>query len=124
MNAIVAQGLSKHYGAKKAVDHLNLTVEKGELMALLGVNGAGKTTAIRMFSCLSSATEGSCSICGYSCQTEQAQVKKRIGISPQDTAVAENLTVKENLQFMAQVHGMDKEKTGRKVQEMMPIWLP
>ncbi len=110
MNAIEARKLTKKFGPKTAVDHVDLTVKEGELFALLGVNGAGKTTAIRMLSCLSAPTEGECFICGHSCLTEKAAVKSVIGISPQDTAVSENLTVKENLLFMTRVYGCDEEK--------------
>lgn len=108
MNAIETNNLTKYFGEKCAVDHLNLAVPQGELFALLGVNGAGKTTAIRMMTCLSHPTEGSCAICGHSCREEGDRVKALIGISPQDTAVAENLTVMENLHFMARVYGLDK----------------
>ncbi len=122
MNAIEAKGLTKRFGHKTAVDHMNLTVGQGELFALLGVNGAGKTTAIRMLSCLSAPTEGEAFISGCSCRTEPAQVKKRIGISPQDTAVAENLTVFENLYFMAQVYGFEKKQVLAKVEEMIALF--
>lgn len=111
MNAIEARGLSKRFGQKTAVDHIHLQVEEGELFALLGVNGAGKTTTIRMLSCLSAPTEGECAVGGFDCRQQAAQVKEIIGISPQDTAVAENLTVRENLNLMARVHGLGKEKT-------------
>lgn len=105
MNAIEATGLTKRFGHKTAVEHISLCVEEGELYALLGVNGAGKTTTIRMLSCLSAPTEGSCTVCGYDCARDAAQVKGLIGISPQETAVSENLTVQENLLMMAQVYG-------------------
>jgi len=119
MNAIETKGLTKVFGRKVAVDHIDLTVGEGELFALLGVNGAGKTTTIRMLSGLSAPTEGSCSVCGHDCVTEKPQVKEIIGLSPQDTAVAENLTVLENLQFMAQVHGLSGEAKRQRVQEMI-----
>ena len=119
MNAIEAKGLTKRFGPKTAVNQLDLTVPEGELFALLGVNGAGKTTTIRMLTCLSAATEGECSICGHSCQQESAAVKALIGISPQDTAVAENLTVRENLMFMAQVYGFDRKESQRRTQELL-----
>ena len=119
MNAIEAKGLTKRFGPKTAVNRLEMTVPEGELFALLGVNGAGKTTTIRMLTCLSAATEGECSICGYSCQQEPAAVKELIGISPQDTAVAENLTVRENLMFMAQVYGFDRKEAQRRTQELL-----
>ena len=103
--AIKTDKLTKAYGAKTAVDHLDLTINEGELFALLGVNGAGKTTTIRMLSCLSSPTSGDASVFGHSVLTEPEAVKGLIGLSPQDTAVAGNLTVRENLAFMADICG-------------------
>mgnify|MGYP003294172783 CR=1 FL=1 len=119
MNAIETKGLTKAFGRKVAVDHIDLSIGEGELFALLGVNGAGKTTTIRMLSCLSAPSEGSCAVCGADCAADPAQVKAVVGISPQDTAVAENLTVLENLQFMAQVHGLSGEAKRQRVQEMI-----
>ena len=121
MPAIEARGLTKRFGAKTAVDGLDLTVEKGEMLALLGVNGAGKTTTIRMLSCLSVPTAGECFVCGHSCREEAAQVKQRIGLSPQDTAVAENLTVQENLAFMAQVYGLDRKAAAQRTEEIIAL---
>lgn len=122
MNAIEVKNLTKYFGDKCAVDHLNLTVPEGELMALLGVNGAGKTTAIRMMACLSHPTEGSCEICGHSCTDEGDRVKRLIGLSPQDTAVAENLTVMENLHFMAQIYGLNQEEAPAACGEMIRLF--
>ncbi len=99
--AILTKGLTKRYGEKMAVDGVNLTVFEGELFALLGVNGAGKTTTIRLLSCLSAPTAGTAEVFGHDVQKEPEMVKRLIGISTQDTAVAENLTVEENLAFMA-----------------------
>ncbi len=99
--AIVTQKLRKEYGDKTAVAGIDLTVYEGELFALLGVNGAGKTTTIRMLSCLSTPTAGKAFVFGHDVSKEQDAVKELIGISTQDTAVAENLTVEENLRFMA-----------------------
>lgn len=113
MNAIETSGLTKVFGRHTAVDHVDLQIREGELFALLGVNGAGKTTTIRMLSGLSVPTEGACSVCGFDCVDQTAQVKEIIGLSPQDTAVAENLTVAENLHFMAQVQGL----VGRQAQD-------
>lgn len=119
MNAIETRGLTKRFGKKTAVDHIDLTVGEGELFALLGVNGAGKTTTIRMLSCLSAPSEGECEVCGHSCSREPGQVKARIGLSPQDTAVAENLTVRENLHFMAQVYGLGPADAKARVEELL-----
>ncbi len=122
MNAIETKGLTKKYKEKTAVDSLDITVEKGELFALLGVNGAGKTTTIRMLSCLSAPTSGDASVHGHSVGSEKNAVKEIIGISPQDTAVAENLTVRENLEFMAKVHSADKEKNAARVGKMIELF--
>jgi len=101
MKAISTVNLTKEYKKLTAVDSLNLEIEEGELFALLGVNGAGKTTSIRMLSCLSSPTRGTALVDGKDVQTDSSSVKSVIGISTQDTAVAANLTVEENLRFMA-----------------------
>ena len=122
MNTIETKNLTKKYKDKTAVDKLNLTVEEGELFSLLGVNGAGKTTTIRMLSCLSTPTEGEAYINGNSCTETPEKVKQEIGISPQDTAVADNLTVRENLEFMGHIYGFDKEKTEAKTNEMISMF--
>ncbi len=119
MYTIKTENLTKRYKTKTAVLSLDLTVNEGELFALLGVNGAGKTTTIRMLSCLSAPTEGSCYVCGYNCTKEPDEVKKLVGISPQDTAVAENLTVLENLRLMCGIYGFSPEKTEQRVSDMI-----
>ena len=110
-NAIVTNGLIKRYKDKTAVDGISITVEEGKLVALLGVNGAGKTTTIRMLTCLSKPTAGEAQVLGHDVVKESDEVKKLVGISTQDTAVAENLTVKENLEFMASLY-LEKNKIG------------
>ena len=122
MNAIEVNGLTKKYKTKTAVDGISFSAKEGELFALLGVNGAGKTTTIRMLSCLSQPTAGEGFVNGHSILTEKTAVKSVIGISPQDTAVADNLTVRENLQFMAKVYGFDKEKTASRTAEMIAMF--
>ena len=111
MTAIKTTGLTKQYGKKIAVDNLNLEINDGELFALLGVNGAGKTTTIRMLTGLSVPTKGSALVCGKNIQSEPGAVKSLIGISPQDTAVAGNLTVYENLKFMADIYSAADAKS-------------
>ena len=122
MNAIETRGLTKKYKTKTAVDGLDLTVAEGELFALLGVNGAGKTTTVRMLTCLSEPTGGECRVCGKDCVKEQSEVKQVVGISPQDTAVAENLTVLENLKLVCGIYGYSKEETESKISEMMNLF--
>ena len=107
MKAIYTEGLTKCYKEKRAVDSLNLSIEEGELFALLGVNGAGKTTTIRMLTCLSTPTSGTAQVLGHDVTAEADAVKRLGGISTQDTAVAENLTVYENLKFMDGIYRAD-----------------
>ncbi len=114
MNAIEIKALSKNYGAKCAVDVLSLDIKEGELFSLLGVNGAGKTTTIKMLSCLASPTSGDALLLGKSIVSEAGEVKKLIAVSPQETAVAPNLTVRENLMLMTGVHGFTKQEAKEK----------
>ena len=118
MWAIQTTELVKRYKTLTAVNRLNLDIRRGELFSLLGVNGAGKTTAIKMLSCLTKPTGGDAFICGHSIQTEPGQVKRLIGVSPQETAIAPNLSVKENLELICGIHGFSKEKTVTKIKEL------
>lgn len=115
MHAIKTVGLIKRYRNITAVDNLNLEIRQGELFSLLGVNGAGKTTTIKMLSCLTMPTAGDAVIGGYSIKKESAQVKGLIGVSPQETAVAPGLSVKENLELMCGIYGFSKEETQAKI---------
>lgn len=118
MEAIDIRALSKRYGNLTAVDGLSLTVHEGELFSLLGVNGAGKSTTIRMLSCLAAPTVGDALLEGHSIIKEPQAVKSIIGVSPQETAVAPNLSVKENLELMCGVHGFSREKRKKKVEQL------
>ena len=118
MHAIQTTMLTKQYKNITAVDKLNLEIRQGELFALLGVNGAGKTTTIKMLSCLTKPTDGDALVGGYSILREPEQVKHLIGVSPQETAVAPNLSVEENLKLICGIHGFSKEKTKIKLREL------
>lgn len=119
MNAIVTEKLTKRYKDVNAVDGLSLSVKKGELFALLGVNGAGKTTAVKMLCGITEPTGGNAWLSGKSIVTELRAVKGIIGVSPQETAVAPNLTVKENLELMCGVHGFSGNVKKQKVRELL-----
>lgn len=119
MNAVETKNLTKKYGSKTAVDSIGFSAAEGELFALLGINGAGKTTTIRMLCCLSKPDSGEAVVCGKSTAAEPNEVKRLIGISTQDTAVAPNLTVRENLEFMAGIYGFSKEKIKERVEAMI-----
>jgi len=118
MNAISTHELVKQYKDITAVNKLSFEIQQGELFSLLGVNGAGKTTAIKMLSCLTKPTGGDAYVGGYSIIKNPEQVKQRIGVSPQETAVAPNLTVKENLELICGIHDFSKEKTQKKIEEL------
>ena len=121
MTAIKTENLTKKYRDVTAVDSLSLEIEKGELFSLLGVNGAGKTTTIKMLSCLTKPTEGDAYLCGKSIISDSADVKKIIAVSPQETAVAPGLSVRENLELICGVHGFTKEKQNKKIKELAEL---
>ena len=118
MQAIETKSLVKRYGKITAVDGLDLEIREGELFSLLGVNGAGKTTTIKMLTCLTRPGGGDALVGGYSVTKEPERVKALIGVSPQETAVAPNLTVKENLELICGIHGFSREKTKEKIREL------
>lgn len=118
MYAIKINGLTKKYDDITAVDNLDLCIEKGELFALLGVNGAGKTTTIKMLTGLTSPDGGDAFINDISIISNPKKVKNIIGISPQETAVAPNLNVKENLELICGIYGFDKKKRQNKINEL------
>lgn len=122
MDAIKTVDLTKQYKDIVAVDRLNLTIREGELFALLGVNGAGKTTTIKMLSTLTEPTDGDALICGNSIRKSPHKVKELIGLSPQETAVAPNLSVLENLKLMCGIHGFSRQKSEEKLREQTEIF--
>ncbi len=121
MIAIEVKALTKRYRDVVAVDDLSLSIEEGELFALLGVNGAGKTTTVKMLSCLTSPTSGDAFVLGKSVREDPAAVKALIAVSPQETAVASGLTVLENLELMCGVHGFSKEKRIKKTNDLIEL---
>ena len=118
MTAIKTEALTKKYNELIAVDHLDLQIRQGELFSLLGVNGAGKSTTIKMLSCLTKPTGGEAYVGGNSIVHAQWAVKQIIGVSPQETAVAPNLSVKENLALMCGIHGLTKAQSQAKIQQL------
>ena len=118
MYTIQTKSLVKRYGNVTAVDRLDLEIKQGELFSLLGVNGAGKTTTIKMLTGLTAPTEGDAMVGGYSIREEGGQVRHLIGVSPQETAIAPNLSVKENLELICGIHGFSREKTEARIREL------
>lgn len=122
MYAIETRSLTKKYKNTVAVDNLNLTIHKGELFSLLGVNGAGKTTTIKMLSCVLSPTSGDAVLLDDSIVSNPHAVKEKINISPQETAVARNLSVRENLELIAGIYGKDKKTAHDKANTMIDLF--
>ena len=121
MIAIRTHELTKKYKDLVAVDKLNLTINEGELFSLLGVNGAGKTTTIKMLSCLTKATSGDAFLFEKSINNNANEVKSIIAVSPQETAVAPALTVRENLEFICGIYGFTREKSNSKIDELIKM---
>ncbi|MDD2376991.1 MAG: ABC transporter A family member [Clostridia bacterium] len=117
MISIEIKELTKKYKNKIAVDNLNLELNQGELFSLLGVNGAGKSTTIKMLTCLVTPTNGDAILNNYSIIKNKNEVKNIVNVSPQETAIAPNLTVKENLEFIAGVYEIKNKKD--KVSELL-----
>lgn len=118
MEAIRTEALTKCYKDIVAVDGLSLCVGEGELLSLLGINGAGKTTTIKMLSCLVRPTSGDAYLLGKSISNEATDIKSFIAVSPQETAIASGLSVRENLELICGVHGFTKEKRFVKINEL------
>ena len=119
---IRTENLTKRYKEVVAVDNLNLTIEAGELFSLLGLNGAGKTTTVKMLSTLTRPTSGDAFVGGHSVTANPAAVKGLIAVSPQETAVAPLLTVRENLALMCGIHGYSKAQTVDKATELTRLF--
>lgn len=118
MDAITIDNLTKKYRETLAVDGLSLSVREGEIFALLGVNGAGKTTTIKLLSCLTQPTSGDALIHGKSIARDARAVKSMIAVSPQETAVAPNMTARENLELMAGAYGLPRARARARAEEM------
>lgn len=122
MNAIEVRSLSKRYGALTALDALSLDVKEGELFGLLGVNGAGKSTLIKILCGLIRPTSGEAAVAGFSLATELDKIKAAVDVSPQNTSVAPNLTVRENLAFFAGIYGVPRADVPDKVREVAELF--
>lgn len=112
--------LTKKFKNKVAVNNLNLNIKKGELFSLLGTNGAGKTTTIKMLTTLIEPTSGNINISGLDSKVNKQKIRERINVSPQETAIALNLSVKENLEFMAGVYQIENSK--EKINELINMF--
>ena len=119
---IETRNLTKKFGDFTAVDNLDLSIAKGELFSLLGLNGAGKSTTIKMLSCLILPTKGDAKILNKNLIKDSQYIKQRINVSPQETAIAPKLNIKENLEMIAGIYGLSKKEITNKVDEMVTLF--
>lgn len=119
--AIQTFSISRKFGKFVAVDGIDLSIKKGELFSLLGPNGAGKTTVIKMLCCLLRPSSGTATIIGHDIKKDPILVKKVIDISPQETAIAENLNARENLSLMGGIHGLEREEVKKHSEELLKM---
>ncbi|KKM86710.1 hypothetical protein LCGC14_1276250 [marine sediment metagenome] len=118
-NAIEIINLKKNFNDIHAVDGINLTIPKGSLFGILGPNGAGKTTTIRMLSTVLHPTSGNAKILGFDLKQEAKEIKKRIGVCPQELVIYPRLTAKENINLIAQMHGIPKKEYKERVDDLL-----
>ena len=120
MFAIETKNLTKKFKERIAVNEIDLKINQGELFALLGTNGAGKTTTIKMLSTLILPTDGEIKINGLDIIKDRQKIKEILNVSPQETAIAPNLSVKENLEFMAGVYQIPNKE--EKINELVKMF--
>lgn len=116
---IEIRGLTKRYGSKAAVDHLDLTVGKGEVFGLLGPNGAGKTTTTLMLVGMTEPTEGTALIHGRDCAREAMEVKRLVGYMPDNVGFYGDMTGRENLRFTAALNGKCGREAEERIEELL-----
>jgi ABC-2 type transport system ATP-binding protein len=126
MPAIETVGLVKRFGSLAAVDGLSFEVEAGEIFGLLGPNGSGKTTTIRMLSCLIAPTEGQASVNGHDIRRDPLRVRETVGVLTENPSLYERLTAYENMEFFARAYGVADEAARaariREVLEFFELW--
>ena len=119
---IETRGLTRHFGATKAVVDLDLRVEPGEILGLLGPNGAGKTTTVKILTCMIKPTSGSASVAGFDVEQNPLEVKRRLGYVPEAGALYETLTAGEYLTMVANLRGIDGKPADRKINELLDLF--
>jgi ABC-2 type transport system ATP-binding protein len=119
--AIQVQDLHKNYGEVYAVQGVSFDVQAGEIFSLLGPNGAGKTTTILMVSCLLEPTKGDAQVMGHSIKSDQMAVKAAIGVVPQEIALYEDLSARENLTFWGKMYGLRGRALKQRVDEVLEV---
>ena len=126
MSGIEAEGLSKRFGSLTAVDRLSFEVGTGEIFGLLGPNGSGKTTTVRLLSCLIAPSEGSARVAGFDIQREPLKVREAVGVLTENPGVYDRLTALENMEFFAEAYGLrnknERDARIRELFEFFDLW--
>lgn len=119
---IETRGLTRHFGATKAVEDLDFRVEPGEILGLLGPNGAGKTTTVKILTCMIKPTSGSASVAGFDVEKDPLEVKRRLGYVPEAGALYETLTAGEYLTMVANLRGIEGRRADRKINQLLELF--
>lgn len=119
MKTIISDHITKKFGDFTAVDNISFEVSQGEIFGFLGANGAGKTTAMRIFCGLSAPTSGKASVAGFDIYRDTEKIKRNIGYMSQKFSLYENLTVKENLEFFGGIYGIPKKELKTKSENLI-----
>ena len=126
MSGIVAEGLSKRFGALTAVDRLSFKVDPGEIFGLLGPNGSGKTTTVRLLSCLIAPSEGSARVAGFDIAKEPLKVREAVGVLTENPGIYDRLSAVENMEFFAEAYGLtnkaERDARIRELLEFFDLW--
>jgi ABC-2 type transport system ATP-binding protein len=121
-NSIIElRGVTKCYGSLKAVDDLNLTIQKGEIFGLLGPNGAGKTTTILVMLGLTEPTSGTAHVCGYNATNDPISVKRKVGYMPDSVGFYDNMTAVENLMYIGELNGIPRSEVRARATDLMKV---
>jgi ABC-2 type transport system ATP-binding protein len=120
---ISLKGLTKHYGSLKAVDDLNLDVQKAEIFGLLGPNGAGKTTSILMMLGLTEPSSGTAHVCGYNATSNPIAVKKKVGYMPDNLGFYDQMSALENLVYIGRLNGLTETKVKARASNFWNCWV-
>jgi ABC-2 type transport system ATP-binding protein len=118
---ISCRGLTKRFGAVTAVNSLSLEVARGAICAFLGPNGAGKSTTVKMLSGLLAPTAGQASVCGFDVATRSLDVKRRIGVLPENLGLFDDLTISEHLLLTADIYGLDKRQADARIEQLLRV---
>jgi ABC-2 type transport system ATP-binding protein len=115
---IQVENLTKTYGMNRAVDRVSFNVHKGEVLGFLGPNGAGKSTTMKILTCFLAPTEGSAKVAGFDVFDQSLEVRERVGYLPEDTPLYRDMSVREHLEFAANMHGMKGDRIGARIKEI------